>query len=73
MQRIDYEVEDRDTIFAQIASEGKMVREDVTIDLDENGRLTNCYAIVEDAPPAQDPTYEELMEAYNVATGGGLA
>lgn len=63
--RIYYEIENRDALFAQLAAEGKEVVSDVTIDLDENGRLTNCYCEVIDAPPTQDPTKEELLEAYN--------
>jgi hypothetical protein len=47
-QRIHYEIEDRDTVMAQIAADGKRVVNDVTIDLDENGRLTTCYCDVED-------------------------
>lgn len=70
MEVIRYEIENRDAVAAQLAAEGKIVVSDTTIGLDENGRLEHCYCEVEDAPPAQDPTYEELLEAYNTATGG---
>ena len=70
MGRIYYQIENRDALFAQLAAEGKVVVSDTTINLDENGRLTDCSCEVIDAPPAQDPTYEELLEAYNIATGG---
>ena len=69
-QTITYSFQDRDAAIAPLEAEGRGY-EDVTIDLDENGRPTTCYFKVIDAPPAQDPTYEELLEAYNTATGGG--
>jgi hypothetical protein len=39
----------------------------------ERDRITKELAAGQeaiDAPPVQDPTYEELLEAYNTATGG---
>ncbi len=47
--RIDYDIEQRAAIIEKIMSENKVIRQDVTIGLDDNGRLTNCYFVVEDA------------------------
>lgn len=47
MERIDYEIEQRQAVIDQIAARGRTVVEDVTIDL-VDGRLANCYFIVED-------------------------
>lgn len=47
MNRIDYEIENRDALFAQLVIEGKIIIEDVTIDL-VDGRLSTCYFIVDD-------------------------
>lgn len=70
MQKIQYEFENREATIAAITEAGQTISNSVMIDLDQNGRPTNCYFEVEDAPPAPDPTYEELLEAYNIATGG---
>lgn len=48
--RVNYEIENRDTVSAQLKADGKVIVEDVTIDL-VDGRLTNCYFEVIDAPP----------------------
>lgn len=50
MQKIVYEIENRDALFAQLRAGGKAIVEDVTIDF-VNGRLINCFVIVDDAPP----------------------
>ncbi|MCE5235787.1 MAG: hypothetical protein ABFC62_01720 [Clostridiaceae bacterium] len=55
MQRIDYEFEDRDALFENLRLAGKVVTADITIDLDENGRLATCYCIVEDAAETEAP------------------
>lgn len=68
--QINFEVDNLGAMLAQAASDGKIVTKLNITDI-VDGRPTNCFVIVEDAPPAQDPTYEELLEAYNVATGGG--
>lgn len=47
MERIDYEIEDRQALMDQLAAENRHVVEDVTINL-VDGRLTTCYFIVED-------------------------
>jgi hypothetical protein len=46
--RIDYNIENRDTVLADLAAQGKRVVEDNTINL-VNGVLQDCYCIVEDA------------------------
>ena len=51
-QRIEYEMENRASVFAQIAVDGKVVVEDVTINL-VDGRLTKCFVEVIDAPAAE--------------------
>ena len=58
-----YIIEEREAIFTQVSSEGKIVTEDVTIDLDDNGRPTNCYVVVENAPPAEESETADLLEA----------
>ena len=48
MERIDYEIEDRQAVMDQIAADGKAVVEDVTINI-VDGRLTSCYLLVVEA------------------------
>lgn len=60
-QRIEYEIENRASVFAQIAADGKVVVEDVTIDL-VDGRLTNCFVEVIDAPAAEPDLLAEADE-----------
>lgn len=55
MERMDYDISVRDALFANLAAAGKIVVEDVTIDLDGNGRLTTCYCIVTNAEEAGKP------------------
>ena len=49
MERIDYEIENRDATFAALAAAGRQIVEDVTINL-VDGVLQTCYCIVQDAP-----------------------
>ena len=49
MERTDYEIQNRDTVLADLVAQGKQVIEDVTINL-VNGVLRDCYCIVENAP-----------------------
>ena len=51
-QRIEYEIENRASVFEQIEADGKVVVEDVTINL-VDGRLTNCFVEVIDAPATE--------------------
>ena len=60
---INYEIENRNALFAQLKSEGKEVVSDVTIGLDENGRLKECYCEVVDTPPAEPDETADLLEA----------
>ena len=60
MQRVDYNIADRDETFANLLAAGKNIVEDVTIDLDENGAPQTCYFMVEDAP---EPQPDLLAEA----------
>lgn len=53
VNRIDYQLKNRDAVLAQIAANGQVYVEDVTIDLDEADVPQTCYFLVEDAPPAQ--------------------
>ena len=77
MLKILYEIENREATIAQIAADGQVIRGDVTIDLDENGRLTNCYFIADDAPPAEpdllaqaDMTILDITEQLILAKEG---
>lgn len=63
-ERIVYEIEDRDVVYAQIIAEDKAVVNDVTIDLDENGRHTTCYFDVIDAPPPPPEDEATDLQAY---------
>lgn len=49
MERIDYSITERDTLFLNLHAAGKTIVEDVTIDLDETGVPQTCYCIVADA------------------------
>ncbi|HWS31058.1 MAG TPA: hypothetical protein VN512_13210 [Clostridia bacterium] len=49
MKRIDYEIQDRDTVLADLAAAGKSVILDNTTNL-VDGVLTDCYCIAEGAP-----------------------
>jgi hypothetical protein len=48
MERIDYNIEDRDTVLADLAAQGKQMIEDVTINI-VDGVLQTCYCIIQDA------------------------
>ena len=71
--KVEYQFQNRDATLTQIMNAGKIIVEDATIDLDENGIPTNCFVIADDAPPAEpdllaaadqrilDLEYENLM------------
>lgn len=67
---ICYEIENRSDVLSQIAAEGKMILEDATIDLDENGRLTNCYLTVVDAPANEAADMEAALRLLDVEPEG---
>ena len=69
MEKRTYTTQTREAVLAQIQSEGRVASEDAVIDL-VDGDPTNMFFMVQDAPPTPNPTYEELLEAYNIATGG---
>lgn len=79
MEKRTYNISDRDTVFIQAASEKKTVVEDVTTDLDENGRPTKCFVVVEDVPPAEPDLLAEAderileLEYENLILKEGLA
>ena len=76
MQRIDYKIEERNTLFAQLRAAGKVVAEDVTIDLDANGIPRTCYCIIEDAQPdllAEADARILELEYQNIILREGLA
>jgi len=52
VERINYEIENREAIIAAIAAAGKVIVEDIMIDI-VDGRHTNCFFMVVDAPPAE--------------------
>lgn len=54
MQKVYYEIENREEALMQIEAAGKMVVEDVTIDI-VGERLSNCYFVVDDAPAEPTP------------------
>lgn len=77
MQRIDYNFSDRDATLANIRAVGKVVTQDVTIDLDAQGVPQTCYCIAEDAPEPQsdllaeaDATILDLTYRLLLAEGG---
>ena len=63
MKKRKYEMENRDAEIAQIAADGNIIIEDVTIDLDENNLLTNCYFMVEDMPEPGEAAPTEIQDA----------
>ena len=67
---VNYQMSNRETAIQQVLEDGKEIIEYVAIDLDLDGQPTNCYFVVNDAPLVKDPTYEELLKAYIIATGG---
>ena len=50
MERIDYNISERETLLANLHAAGKTVVDDVTIDLDAQGVLKTCYCMVIDTP-----------------------
>lgn len=62
MERIDYNIADRDTLFETLRAAGKTIVEDVTIDLDTQGVPQTCYCMVVDAPEIA-PQPDLLAEA----------
>ena len=62
MEKRMYEIEERAATLAQIEAEGKTYVADNIIDLDENGRPTNCYFMVVDAPPPEPDLLAEADE-----------
>ena len=57
-----YEIENRATVHAQALASGKIIIHENITDLDENGRPTNCFVIVEDAPPSAPDLLAEADE-----------
>ena len=49
MERINYNIGVRETLFANLVAAGKAIVEDVTIDLDPKGVPQTCYCVVKDA------------------------
>lgn len=49
MERVTYEIENRGAVMERIQGSGKVIVNDVTVDI-VNGRFTTCYFDVEDAP-----------------------
>ena len=77
MPRIDYSFENRENVLANLLASGKVVVEDVTIDLDEEGVPQTSYCMVEDAPEPQpdllaeaDARILDLEYALCLAEGG---
>ncbi|HMM31889.1 MAG TPA: hypothetical protein PKB13_08955 [Clostridia bacterium] len=61
MDRIDYNISEREALFANLRAAGKDIAEDVTINLDAQGVPQTCYCMVVDAP---EPQPDPLAEAY---------
>lgn len=61
VQRIPYRFEDRAAVIAQIEAARKIIVHSALYDLDENGRHTNCFFEVVDAPPEPEPNYPALL------------
>lgn len=66
MERINYNIADRDALFAQLRAEGKAIVEDVTIDLDEHGVPQTCYCVAVDMPAPQPDETDDMREALEV-------
>lgn len=77
MERIEYNISERETLFANLRAAGKAIAEDVTINLDANGVPQECYCMVVDAPEPQpdllaeaDATILDLTYRLLLAEGG---
>lgn len=66
MQKIQFEIENYDAIHEQIAADGKETRHINITDLDENGRPTNCFVIVEDIPPDETADMQAALSELGV-------
>jgi hypothetical protein len=69
-ETISYEIEQRDAVLTQIAANEKILVHDNITDLDANGRPTNCFVIVEAAPPVEQNEYQTYYEGMTEVLEG---
>ena len=79
MERIEYTIETRDATLAALTEAGKIIVEDVTINLDAQGVPQTCYCVVVDMPEPQPALLAEAdarildLEYENLLLKEGLA